>query len=263
MVGPTTNRPTFSRWTTKGSPRHVRPVPPCFRQNSGSFAGRPIHADSATLVRIDGPVTCLPDGFSAVRVAQIPSTPTKVFAVDYAECGGGMGSVSLPGMAANASAAAARLGAEVRDLGCIGDDALGARILADLATEGVDVLGLKRIARCRSSSAAILVDGAGERLICSYNEIAGQSEIGDRTYSAIGRPHPVQPIACGAPCHCGNQNGHDDGSEYLYGNGESRRSGRIDLVLVVHDGSPLAASEQRGPSPRAKSCSSALRKISQ
>jgi sulfofructose kinase len=96
------------------------------------------------------------------RVAQIPTTPTKVPAVGYAECGGGM--------AANASVAAARLGADVRYVGRVGDDALGSRILEDLAQEGVNVRGVKRIAGCRSSSAAILVDGAGERLICSYND---------------------------------------------------------------------------------------------
>jgi sugar/nucleoside kinase (ribokinase family) len=63
-----------------------------------------------------------------------------------------------------------RLGAEVRYLGCLGDDALGSRILEDLATEGVDLRDVKRVAGCRSSSAAIPVDPAGERLICSDND---------------------------------------------------------------------------------------------
>jgi sulfofructose kinase len=68
------------------------------------------------------------------RVAQSPRTATKVLPVGYAECGGGM--------AANASVAAARLGADVRYLGRVGDDALGSRILEDLAAEDVDVANI-------------------------------------------------------------------------------------------------------------------------
>lgn len=67
------------------------------------------------------------------RVSSIPSTPAKVLAMGYLESGGGM--------AANAAVAAARLGAHVRLWSRVGDDPLGARIIADLAGEGVDVVG--------------------------------------------------------------------------------------------------------------------------
>jgi sugar/nucleoside kinase (ribokinase family) len=109
-------------------------------------------------------VLCL--GMSALdaiyRVAAIPSSPTKILASDYLECGGGM--------AANASVAVARLGGKAHYWGRVGDDPLGTRILAQLAAEGVDTTGVRRIAGCVSPSAAILVADDGERLVCAYND---------------------------------------------------------------------------------------------
>ncbi len=96
------------------------------------------------------------------RVAAIPSAPTKILASDYLECGGGM--------AANASVAVARLGGLSHYWGRLGDDPLGTRILAQLAAEGVDTAGVRRIAGCVSPSAAILVADDGERLVCAYND---------------------------------------------------------------------------------------------
>ena len=111
-------------------------------------------------------IVCL--GMSALdaiyRVPAIPTTPTKVLATGFTECGGGM--------AANASVAVARLGGAVRYWGRVGDDALGDRILAELGGEGVDVASVRRIAGCVSPSAAILVDDDGERLVCAYNDPA-------------------------------------------------------------------------------------------
>ena len=94
----------------------------------------------------------------------IPVVPTKVLATNYSECGGGM--------AANADVAAARLGANVAYWGRVGDDALGARIIAELASEGVRVDHVRRVRGRTSPSAAILVDARGERLICAYNDPA-------------------------------------------------------------------------------------------
>jgi sulfofructose kinase len=98
------------------------------------------------------------------RVAAIPAQPTKVLANGYREAGGGM--------AANASAAAARLGAEVEYWGRVGDDASGERIVAWLDAEGVRTSGVRRIAGARSPRTAVLVDDRGERLICTYNDPA-------------------------------------------------------------------------------------------
>ena len=73
-------------------------------------------------------------------------------------------------MAANASVAVARLGGEAHYWGRLGDDLLGTRILAQLAAEGVDVGGVRRIPGRTSPSAAILVAEDGERLVCAYND---------------------------------------------------------------------------------------------
>lgn len=97
-------------------------------------------------------------------VSSIPTTPIKILASDYSECGGGM--------AANASVAAARLGASVEYWGRVGDDSLGQRITDELAAEGIDVDHVRRVPGCTSPSAAILVDTRGERLICAYNDPA-------------------------------------------------------------------------------------------
>ena len=109
-------------------------------------------------------ILCL--GMSALdaiyRVPAIPSIPTKVVATGFAERGGGM--------AASASVAVARLGGESHYWGRVGDDALGERILAELRHEGVAVDAVRRIPDCVSPSAAILIDDAGERLICAYND---------------------------------------------------------------------------------------------
>ena len=109
-------------------------------------------------------IVCL--GMSALdaiyRVPAIPATPTKVLATGFTECGGGM--------AANASVAVARLGGDAHYWGRLGADALGDRILADLAGEGVDVGAVRRLPGRVSPSAAILVDDRGERLVCAYND---------------------------------------------------------------------------------------------
>jgi sulfofructose kinase len=97
-------------------------------------------------------------------VPEIPTTPTKVLATDCIESGGGM--------AANASVAVSRLGAKVSYCGRLGNDAAGARILEQLTAEHVDVAMVRRIHRCQSPTATILIDRHGERLICIYNDPA-------------------------------------------------------------------------------------------
>jgi sulfofructose kinase len=99
---------------------------------------------------------------SIYQLPAIPATPTKVLATGFAECGGGM--------AANASVAVARLSGAASYWGRVGDDALGARICAELADEGVDVSRVRRVPHCVSPSAAILVAADGERLVCAYND---------------------------------------------------------------------------------------------
>jgi sulfofructose kinase len=97
------------------------------------------------------------------RIDAFPPTPRKVLARGFEEVGGGM--------AANAAVAAARLGARVAFCGRIGDDLAGQAIRAELLGEGVDVTNLRSFAEARSSTSAVIVDAAGERLL--VNERGG------------------------------------------------------------------------------------------
>ena len=93
-------------------------------------------------------------------VEAIPTVPTKLRASAYREVGGGM--------ASNAACAIARLGGRVAFWGRAGDDAAGAAMASEYAAYGVDARAFRRIAGCRSSQSAIVVDRAGERLIVSH-----------------------------------------------------------------------------------------------
>jgi sulfofructose kinase len=50
----------------------------------------------------------------------------------------------------------------------VGGDDEGARVLRELASEGVDVSGSRTYAECRTPTAAVIVDRRGERLIVSH-----------------------------------------------------------------------------------------------
>jgi sulfofructose kinase len=94
------------------------------------------------------------------RIEAFPPAPVKLRALAAFEVGGGM--------AATAAVAAARLGGRAAFWGRIGDDRAGEAIRAGLADEGVDVTGLDRIPGAVSSTSAIIVDAAGERLIVNH-----------------------------------------------------------------------------------------------
>jgi len=91
---------------------------------------------------------------------ELPHGGGKHYATDYREVGGGV--------AANAAAAIAMLGGTARYVGRVGDDPVGARILADLAALGVDVAEVEELADIDSPVSAVLVDAAGERTIINY-----------------------------------------------------------------------------------------------
>jgi len=69
------------------------------------------------------------------------------------------------GKGANQAVAAARLGADVRMVGCVGDDDFGRRLLEALAAEGVDAEGVRTVAGVPTGLAMIAVDESGENLI--------------------------------------------------------------------------------------------------
>src|SRR5580693_5958022 len=57
------------------------------------------------------------------------------------------------------------LGADVRMVGCVGDDDFGRRLLAALAAEGVDAEGVRVVADVPTGLAMIAVDESGENVI--------------------------------------------------------------------------------------------------
>ncbi|MEX9254564.1 sugar kinase [Pseudenterobacter timonensis] len=93
-------------------------------------------------------------------VADLPKEGGKYVANNYTEVGGGP--------AATAAVAAARLGAEVDFIGRVGDDDTGRRLLAELESLGVNTRYTRVVKGARSSQSAVLVDGAGERIIVNY-----------------------------------------------------------------------------------------------
>src|SRR5262250_1673202 len=69
------------------------------------------------------------------------------------------------GKGANQAVAAARLGAQVRMVGCVGGDDVGRQLLAVLRAEAVDVGGVRVVTGVPTGLAMIAVDDAGENLI--------------------------------------------------------------------------------------------------
>jgi ribokinase len=78
---------------------------------------------------------------------------------------GGTLLINHGGKGANQAVAARRLGAEVRFVGCVGDDAFGAAIRERLAAQGLGVDGLETITGGATGTAVIVVDAAGRNQI--------------------------------------------------------------------------------------------------
>jgi sulfofructose kinase len=95
-----------------------------------------------------------------LAVPDIPARPTKCYARDLTETGGGP--------AATAAVAIARLGGEARLLARLGEDADGALAEAELARLGVDTAWLRRLPGARTACSMVALDEAGERLILAY-----------------------------------------------------------------------------------------------
>jgi sulfofructose kinase len=112
------------------------------------------------------PIICV--GHAALdfvyRIEAFPPVPTKVRSLEHIESGGGM--------AANAAATIARLGAPVELWSRTGADSAGKRIHALLEQEGVDIRYVRTYEGARSSTSAVIVDGKGERLIIGERDHA-------------------------------------------------------------------------------------------
>lgn len=78
----------------------------------------------------------------------------------------GHGTKQIPGgKGGNQATAAARLGARVAMIGCVGDDVFGAALRSSLQREGIDVSNLKTVPDTGSGMALITVEDSGQNTI--------------------------------------------------------------------------------------------------
>jgi ribokinase len=102
------------------------------------------------------------------------------------------------GKGANQAVAAARLGATVRMVGCVGHDDFGRQLLAALREEGVDAGGVRTVTGVPTGLAMISVDPAGENLITvapGANHEVGAGEVA----AAASSPGDVLVICAEIP----------------------------------------------------------------
>ena len=105
------------------------------------------------------------------------------------------------GKGANQAVAAARLGADVRMVGCVGDDDFGRQLRAALRAEGIDADATRVVRSAPSGLAMIAVDEAGENLIIvapGANHQVGPADIAnanDAGLLVISAEIPVPAIA--------------------------------------------------------------------
>lgn len=93
-------------------------------------------------------------------ILRVPTTPKPgetILASGIRKLAGGKG--------ANQAVAAARLGGDVRLIGCVGDDDDGSRLLRHLRSEGVGVEEVEIIGQSPTGMAIVSVDTAGENSI--------------------------------------------------------------------------------------------------
>ena len=87
---------------------------------------------------------------------------------------------SLGGKGCNQAVAAARMGARVAMVACLGDDSSGVMALDALRAEGVDVSACRRTAEAATGRAAIVVDEAGRNTIVvadGANALLGREDV--------------------------------------------------------------------------------------
>ena len=102
------------------------------------------------------------------------------------------------GKGGNQAVAAARLGAGVRMVGCVGDDVFGARLAAALRAESVDTSAVRLIPERASGLALITVDPDGENMITvasGANQAVGDAEVS----AALAAPGGVLVISAEIP----------------------------------------------------------------
>lgn len=91
------------------------------------------------------------------RLPELPHGPGKFIPTDAVQ--------NATGMASSQAASIARLGGAVALWASVGDDLVGARLIAELEAEGVDCAHVRRVSGAASAYATILVDRHGERIV--------------------------------------------------------------------------------------------------
>src|SRR5271166_2972872 len=84
------------------------------------------------------------------------------------------------GKGGNQAVAAARLGAQVRMAGRVGDDDFGGRLIGALQAESVDTSAVRMVTEVTSGLALITVDPGGENIITvapGANQAVSESEV--------------------------------------------------------------------------------------
>jgi ribokinase len=112
----------------------------------------------------------------SVTVPRLPSPGVTVLGSAARFTPGGKG--------ANQAVAAARLGADVRMAGCVGDDDFGRQLLAGLRAEGIETSAVRTVAAQPTGVALITVDETGENIITvapGANHQAGPPEVAAAT----------------------------------------------------------------------------------
>ena len=112
----------------------------------------------------------------SVTVPRLPAPGATVL--------GGAAAFSPGGKGANQAVAAARLGAAVRMVGCVGDDEFGRSLRAALEAEAVGVDGVRTVPGVPTGLALITVDEAGENIITVAP--GANREVGEAEIAAIG-----------------------------------------------------------------------------
>ena len=125
----------------------------------------------------------------SVTVPRLPEPGATVLGSDARFTPGGKG--------ANQAVAAARLGADVRMAGCVGDDDFGQRLLAALRDEEVNADGVRVIADAPTGLAMISVDHAGENIITVAP--GANHEVGDEELAAAAGPGDILVICAEIP----------------------------------------------------------------
>ena len=115
-----------------------------------------------------------------MRVEQFPKPGGKVQASEFLIISGGQ--------SGNAAVAIARLGADTRYAGALGDrdDKTANEIVAALEKEGIDCSGAVRVPGARSSASLIMLDAEGEKMIATRRD-SGLSGAGPADPDALVR----------------------------------------------------------------------------